>query len=208
MKGLSVIVGLTIGRAAAVAAVSTNRESCVSFPWFAGPLRQLWLLTCGLTAQCAALSSSADLGSRVSFPSDQPYNASISSYWSVLAQLPPSCVFEPTSADEVSTAVKILVPANCKFAIRGGGHTPWRGASGIEDGVTFDLGQMASTTFDNNTQTVLVGPGSRWEDVYSALDPLNVAIPGGRAGTVGVAGLTLGGEVSHHAHMFETLLTN
>ncbi|KAL8773027.1 MAG: hypothetical protein Q9209_002047 [Squamulea sp. 1 TL-2023] len=44
-----------------------------------------------------------------------------------------------------------------------------------------------------------VGPGARWEDVYSKLDPLNLSVVGGRVLTVGVAGLTLGGGNSFFA---------
>jgi FAD/FMN-containing dehydrogenase len=58
---------------------------------------------------------------------------------------------------------------------------------------------MNSTTYhpDNNTATIL--PGSRWLQVYETLDALNVTVPGGRAGTVGVAGLINGGGNSFYA---------
>ena len=42
-------------------------------------------------------------------------------------------------------------------------------------------------------QTVSVGAGALWVDVYSKLDPLEIGIGGGRIARVGVGGLTLGG---------------
>lgn len=97
----------------------------------------------------------------------------------------------------MSLAVKTLVAANkvgfCQFAVRGGGHTPWAGASNIQNGVTIDLSLMNKTIYNKEKSTASVQPGARWQGVYETLDKLGVAIPGGRAGTVGVAGLTLGG---------------
>jgi FAD/FMN-containing dehydrogenase len=43
------------------------------------------------------------------------------------------------------------------------------------------------------TQTVSIGAGLIWDDVYDALTPYNVTVVGGRASGVGVAGFTLGG---------------
>lgn len=42
--------------------------------------------------------------------------------------------------------------------------------------------------------TTQVGTGNRWEDVYAKLDPMKLAVIGGRNGDIGVGGLTLGGE--------------
>lgn len=42
--------------------------------------------------------------------------------------------------------------------------------------------------------TVSIGPGARWGQVYDYLAAKGVSVPGGRAASVGVGGLTLGGE--------------
>lgn len=85
----------------------------------------------------------------------------------------------------------------CKFAIRSGGHTPYAGASNIEDGVTLDLQYVSSVSYDSKNNLVNVGPGARWNDVFTALEPLGVITTGGRSSTVGVGGLTLGGGISY-----------
>ena len=52
---------------------------------------------------------------------------------------------------------------------------------------------MRRVTLDKTAKTATVQPGAKWIDVYNYLDPLVYAIPGGRAGDVGVGGLTSGG---------------
>lgn len=90
--------------------------------------------------------------------------------------------------------VSILVPKQCKFAIRSGGHSPWAEFNNIKDGVTIDLSAMDEVTTSSDHQTASIGPGARWGKVYATLDPLNITVVGGRASRVGVAGLLLGGK--------------
>lgn len=132
------------------------------------------------------------------FPANPSYQTSVASYWSNVAQLSPSCIVQPINTKDISIAVKTLVTTNgrtpCRFAVRGGGHTPWEGSSNIQDGVTIDLSRINKVEYNKQKSTASIGPGTRWVDVYRVLDQLGVSVPGGRAGSVGVAGLTLGGE--------------
>ena len=82
------------------------------------------------------------------------------------------------------------------FAIRGGGHMWWAGAANIQDGVTIDLSELNEVGVSQDRTITSVGGGARWEDVYYKLDPMNLAVVGGRVHDVGVAGLTLGGRIS------------
>ncbi len=47
--------------------------------------------------------------------------------------------------------------------------------------------------YDSSTETVKIGPGLRFEDVYDTLAPYNRSITGGRISGIGVGGLLLGG---------------
>lgn len=60
-------------------------------------------------------------------------------------------------------------------------------------GVTIDLGLLDWTRYDPTTETVEIGPGARWKQVYGALREHGRVVAGGRDGNVGVAGLLLGG---------------
>ncbi|RXW13917.1 hypothetical protein EST38_g11935 [Candolleomyces aberdarensis] len=46
------------------------------------------------------------------------------------------------------------------------------------------------------SQTVEIGTGLKWDDVYAALEPHGVSVAGGRVTDVGVGGFTLGGGYS------------
>jgi FAD/FMN-containing dehydrogenase len=96
---------------------------------------------------------------------------------------------------DVSTAVRTLTRLSiCKFAIRSGGHTAHAGSANIKGGVTIDLTALQEIAISADRGSVVVGPGQRWENVYAALQPYNASVAGGRAGTVGVGGSTLGGK--------------
>ncbi len=56
--------------------------------------------------------------------------------------------------------------------------------------------RFSQVEYDASTQTVAIGTGLVWDDVYAALDPLGVNVVGGRLAGVGVAGFALGGGQS------------
>ncbi|KAL7625595.1 hypothetical protein AAE478_004815 [Parahypoxylon ruwenzoriense] len=110
-------------------------------------------------ANCCSALESTGLGN-IYYPGSDSYENRTDSYFSVSAQLEPSCIIQPTSAQEVSLIVTTLTQATtCNFAIRSGGHTVWPGAANseprferhrfevrqltldaVKDGVTIDLG--------------------------------------------------------------------
>ena len=72
------------------------------------------------------------------------------------------------------------------------------------------MSSMNSVALSADNTTALVEPGAKWIQVYETLDPLGYAIPGGRAGDVGVGGLTSGGslKLSKCLYMALRLLTS
>lgn len=128
----------------------------------------------------------------------------------------PTCIVKPQSTSDVSSAIwtistftrlTALVGLNpCPVAIKGGGHTPWEGSSSADGGVTIDMGAMNEVSVNDDKSVAHVGPGAKWADVYETLDPLQVAVVGGRVASVGVAGLLLGGKsISLRIHIAESL---
>ncbi|KAK8209488.1 FAD binding domain-containing protein [Phyllosticta capitalensis] len=151
---------------------------------------------------CDALKA-AGLQDITHYPNAAAYAARQEAYYNPLARLKPACIIQPNRAEEVSTIVKTLVQANktqpCQFAIRAGGQTIREGAANIDGGVTIDLGFMNSTTYFAENKTAAVQPGARWGSVFRALDKADVASAGGRAASVGVGGLVLGGGNSFYS---------
>ncbi|KAI8954529.1 hypothetical protein F4801DRAFT_587346 [Xylaria longipes] len=131
-------------------------------------------------------------GPEVLEPADAEYANRQASYWSNSAKLLPSCIVRPGNAAEVATTIKILVAVQEIFAVRSGGHTQWAGSNNIEQGVTIDLGRLSWTCYDAESETVDIGPGGRWHNVYGELAKHGRSVAGGREGNVGVAGLILG----------------
>ncbi|KAL8938075.1 MAG: hypothetical protein Q9216_004090 [Gyalolechia sp. 2 TL-2023] len=92
-----------------------------------------------------------------------------------------------------------MTAAGCQFAIRGGGHTPWKGNANIAGGVTIDMSSIKSVKTDPFSAFVSVGAGARWSDVYGELDVMGLGVAGGRISDVGVGGLITGGGLSYFA---------
>ncbi|KAL8976697.1 MAG: hypothetical protein Q9205_007354, partial [Flavoplaca limonia] len=131
--------------------------------------------------------------------SDSGYDASLKSYFSQQeAEITPYCIVSPLNESDVSAAIKILAApdSTTKFAIRGGGHTVWKGSANIEDGVTIDMRNLNTVKVSEDKTVISVGAGALWRDVYTVTDSLGLATSGGRAAQVGVGGLTTGGGLS------------
>ncbi|KAF6812655.1 6-hydroxy-D-nicotine oxidase [Colletotrichum plurivorum] len=139
---------------------------------------------------CAVLENA---GLKVLRPGMEAYTARDESYFSVSAQLSPYCIVQPASAAEVALAVTTLRNSTCNWAVRGGGHMTWAGASNIDEGVTIDMGLIKQVEYSAETKVASVDAGALWRDVYAALEPFGVTAPGGRTSTVGVAGFLTGG---------------
>ncbi|KAI1858095.1 uncharacterized protein JN550_012851 [Neoarthrinium moseri] len=144
------------------------------------------------SAQAACLVR-AGLKTCVFLPGDLEYQTSIGSYFSNTAKLAPACVFIPESTEQISRAVKALVAAKEKFAIRSGGHAPLSAANNIQNGVAIDLSQLNSIQYDAESKLVTFGPGVRWKHIYHELQKHERVVAGGREGETGVAGFLLGG---------------
>ncbi len=118
-------------------------------------------------------------------------------YWSTLqAMQRPSCLALPKTTKDVSIIMTVLTSLRAPFTVKAGGHTAFTGGSNIDDGITIDLVHLNETSVSDDRRTVSVGPGARWVNVSTVLDPMNLAVLGGRDANVGVAGLLLGGGFS------------
>ncbi|KAG8728362.1 hypothetical protein FRC11_011226, partial [Ceratobasidium sp. 423] len=100
--------------------------------------------------------------------------------------LSPACVFVPESPSDVSTAVKVLVENNCEFGVRGGGHTANPGWAGTDSGVLISLSKLNTTEVSEDKESVVIGTGNRWGDVYAKTGQYGVTVTGGRMSSVGI----------------------
>ena len=63
-------------------------------------------------------------------------------------------------------------------------------------GILISADNLTTLALSDDQQTLSIGPGNRWVDVYGYLAPYGILVPGGRLGIVGVPGLLLGGGMS------------
>lgn len=89
-------------------------------------------------------------------------------------------------SSDVSATVVVADQTNCPFAVKGGGHAAFTGASNIEDGITVDMGKMRTLSVSADRTVTQVGPGNTWIDVYSYLSPQNLTVIGGRVADIGM----------------------
>jgi FAD/FMN-containing dehydrogenase len=122
------------------------------------------------------------------------------SFWSTHQYSPnPALVFQPSSAREVAIAVLLCRAAECKFAVKSGGHAAMKGASSVEGGVVLDMKNFNTVVLNDDKSIASIGTGNRWEQVFMELERYGLGVAGGRAGDVGVGGYTLGGGISFFA---------
>ncbi|RSL53644.1 hypothetical protein CEP53_007703 [Fusarium sp. AF-6] len=136
-------------------------------------------------------------------PDEAKYTELNQDYFSATSWLGPACVIAPKTASDVSDAVKALVKGQIQFAIRGGGHMPIPNAANIDSsGVLVASASLNQLILDDEKETIEVGSGNKWTNVYEYLEPYKLAVVGGRAGLVGVPGFLLGGGISFFSNEY------
>ncbi|KAA1474561.1 FAD-binding domain-containing protein [Dentipellis sp. KUC8613] len=158
-----------------------------------------------LTA-CHSIASSVSSASSVYFPGSSNYLADIA-HWANSSTENAVCSVEPGTAADVGTILRIVGQSRAPFGVKGGGHSPNPGFSSTT-GIEISMARFSEVTYHESSQTVDVGPGLVWNEVYSALAPQNVSVVGGRIDGVGLAGFTLGGGLSYKSNQHGLSLDN
>lgn len=91
----------------------------------------------------------------------------------------------------IQFAVQKASEENLKVAVKSGGHS-FEGFSNNNGGMVINLSQMKQITWLENDE-VEVQPGCLLQDIQAAFFAKKRLLPAGSCGTVGIAGLTLGG---------------
>ncbi|TQN67347.1 FAD-dependent monooxygenase yanF, partial [Colletotrichum shisoi] len=86
-----------------------------------------------------------------------------------------SCIVLPVSFEEVSKALMLVTKNGSPFTIKGGGHTPFTGASNIENGVAIALDALNAIGTSTGRSVVVQGDiWSRLTTVWPASEAANV----------------------------------
>jgi FAD/FMN-containing dehydrogenase len=148
-------------------------------------------------AQAACLELQARYPVATYFSNTSAYNTDNTDFWSQASALGPACIFAPSLAKELGEAVKVLTALRSPFAMRGGGHMPIRDFNNINStGVLLSSSGFRRLEMAADGESVHVGPGNNWADVYEFLEPHGKVVVGGRLGIVGIPGFVTGGGAS------------
>ncbi|KAI4093270.1 MAG: hypothetical protein LQ339_007748 [Xanthoria mediterranea] len=129
----------------------------------------------------------------------QLYTVQAEQHWSPTAWGHPNCIFEPTTVREVQFFVGLLRITGTTYAIRSGGHSPFKGFATTDNGVLIAMHKMKDVVYDAKTETVRMAMGNTWGDVYGYLNQFQRIVVGGRLAPVGMA-LVTGGGLSHYSN--------
>ncbi len=134
----------------------------------------------------------AELLDHVVEPGDVGYASVRSTY---LRGGAPGLVLQPADVDQVRAALAFARSQPVPLAIRSGGHGI-SGRSTNDGGIVLDVGALdAIEVLDTATRRVRIGPGARWGEVATALQPYGWALTSGDYGGVGVGGLATAGGI-------------
>ena len=106
----------------------------------------------------------------------------------------PAMIVQAANAGDVARTVMFARETGLELAVRGGSHS-LAGHSTSEGGIVLDLGGMKGLHIDPERRLAWAQPGLRAEEYTVAAAAHGLATPFGDTGSVGIAGLTLGGGI-------------
>jgi FAD/FMN-containing dehydrogenase len=131
----------------------------------------------------------SQLQGRVSVSGQDRY-AAATAIWAKSDSTPRAVVHCLTAAD-VQAAIRAARSCDLPLSVRGGGHD-WAGRA-LCDGLVLDLSGMTRVDHYLENSTARVGGGTRAAALLAAVESFDMAAVTGSCGSVGMAGLTMGG---------------
>src|SRR5262245_10646629 len=141
----------------------------------------------------------------LSLPGSERY-AAATAIWAKPDGVMPRAIAHCRSTAEVQSAVRMARDRDLPLSVRGGGHD-WAGRS-LCSGLVIDLTGMRRVDAYLENCTARIGGGARASDVIDVIQPHGLAAVTGSCGTVGMAGLTLGGGYGSLTGRFGLALDN
>ncbi|KAI0251535.1 FAD-binding domain-containing protein [Lactifluus subvellereus] len=158
------------------------------------------LLADSYRTACGNIAKSVSPTSQVFYPGSPEFDAGIS-HWANSSSQVSVCSVEPGTSQDVGQILRELASTHTPFAVKAGGHTCNPGFSSTP-GVHISLTRFNDIVIHEDSETVAIGAGLTWADVYAYLVPKGINVVGGRLGGAGVAGYTLGGGYSWKTNQY------
>ncbi len=127
--------------------------------------------------------------------------------WNGAVTARPGVIVRCADPAEAQAAVLAARESGVPLSVRGGGHDGG-GRSLSDGGLTIDLAGLRRVTVDAEAKVAEVSGGATAADVVRAAQPFGLTAATGSAGSVGMAGLTLGGGYGPLSGRFGLALDN
>jgi FAD/FMN-containing dehydrogenase len=121
--------------------------------------------------------------------------------WNAAAQGAPMGIIRVADAGDIATTIGFACRNGLEIAVRSGGHS-LAGHSTGDDVLVIDMRDLRGLHVDLKDETVWAGAGLTAGEVTAALAEHGRAVPFGDTGSVGIAGLTLGGGIGWLARKY------
>lgn len=108
----------------------------------------------------------------------------------------PAAIARVANAADVARVISIARESGRELAVRSGGHDG-AGHSTTEGGIVLDVRDLKELKIDPERRTVLCGSGLTAIEVTSAAQEHGLVVGFGDTGSVGIAGITLGGGIGY-----------
>ncbi|HZY68192.1 MAG TPA: FAD-binding oxidoreductase [Devosia sp.] len=110
--------------------------------------------------------------------------------------LRPAAIVRVASPSDVATVLNFAQATDLPVAVRAGGHST--GGHGVADGaLVIDLRDLKGIEIDAEARTVWAGAGCTAGEVTTTVEKHGLIVGFGDSGSVGIAGLTLGGGIGY-----------
>jgi FAD/FMN-containing dehydrogenase len=133
---------------------------------------------------------------RVIGPEDTDYDRARTVMYGGVADDRPAVIVKVADADDVVRVIELARETGLELAVRSGGHSA-AGHSVVDGGIVLDVSDLKSIDIDADERTVWAGSGLTAAELSKALDEHDLGIGFGDTGSVGIAGITLGGGVGY-----------
>jgi FAD/FMN-containing dehydrogenase len=135
----------------------------------------------------------AELQGELILPGGTDYDAARHAHNTIYDRRP-TFIVKAAGAGDVARTVVLARDAGMELAVRSGGHSV-AGHSTVDDGIVLDLSGMKGLHIDAERRTAWAQPGLTAGEYTAAAAAHGLATPFGDTGSVGIAGLTLGGGI-------------
>ncbi|WP_174188425.1 FAD-binding oxidoreductase [Nocardia barduliensis] len=112
--------------------------------------------------------------------------------WNGAVTRRPAAVLHCNTPADVQAGIRAARESGVPLAVRGGGHD-WAGRALADGGLTLDLSGMWQVDIDPDARVARIGGGTTSADLVSAAQAHGLVAVTGTSGSVGMAGLSLGG---------------